>query len=182
MSALLVYRNSTPEVMAWAEGFKARTSEIGSRRTKWMDAFYSEHAPRIPDNKRGTFSRGNVFSGVMWPERMDPPKGWRRPSYGDARLIIPDQRYKVGKAAVAAMDALAWPDARRELSQQHGMRSFATTPLAHYWTPGVAIEDDGVWITWGSRDVAPELGDVESHGWARVPLVEYIERFGEDAL
>lgn len=181
MSTLLVYRNTTPDVMAWAAEITARTSDVGERRTAYVDALCEAHGGPGED-ERGAYSNGNEFIGIAWPAETPVPKGWRRPS-DDHRLIKPHLSTRIGKAAAAELSTMAWPDPRDELSRLHGMRSLAIVPDTNrYYTPGVRIETDGVWVTWGSRDVAGLLPEAFAHGWDRVSLAEYIARFGEDAL
>jgi hypothetical protein len=195
MSALLVYRNSTPEALAWAEDYKARAKEVLDARLEWMKAIYD--AAGVPDpepydkNVRSAWIRsGGAFIGLSWPRSMDSqlPEGWFRPAK-EQHLVRP-RADKRGKKIIAEMRRYDRPDARRELAEKFGMPDhlFAGNGL---YTNGVAMKDDGVWVTWGSKDVEDELADpkVMRHyprfadaGWVRVPLVEYIERFGEDAL
>lgn len=182
MTALLVYRNSTPEVMAWAEDYKARAERIAAERWEWMRTLYDAHGVPDDDKVRGAFTRGCTFSGLAWPKDVPLPDGWFRP-VKTPQLVRPRQNVKAGKDAAAQMARFDRPDARRELSKRFGMPEFVFHGSGLY-NHGVQFEDDGVWVTWGDRGIADEkdMADVESFGWVRVPLTEYIERFGEDAL
>ena len=178
MTALLVYRNDTAPVMAWAKDADQRGRATQTARFQWMEAVYD--AADVPEELRGAFIQdGHRFSGIAWPETIPLPKGWLRPR-DTPQLIRPRLGVKIGKTIDAQMREFDFPDTRAEL-RQFGMPGHASVGLS-FLSCGVRAEDDGVWVTWGNKDVANSLGDVESNGWVRVPLVEYIERFGEDAL
>lgn len=176
MTALLVYRNDAPEVLAWFEDFKARMIAAREKRTDWMAALYDAHG--VPDDEtvRGAFVRGERFSGIAWPKDTDLPRGWYRP-VKTPELIRP----KGGSKASKDMTRFDLPDMRRELNERFGMPRVIFHGLGMF-SPGVRLEDDGAWVTWGSKDVVDQLADIEARGWVRVPLVEFIARFGEDAL
>lgn len=187
-AALLVYRNSTPEVMAWAEDIRARERKVLEDRLVWMRAIYD--AAGVPDpepydkNVRSAWIRnGGAFIGMSWPRELDDqlPEHWFRPVKDD-HLVRP-RATGAGKKIIAEMRRFDRPDARRELEQKFGMHgvTFAGTGL---YSCGVHYEDDSVWVTWASADVAEEkwAQNVGDHGWVRVPLVEYIGRFGEDVM
>ncbi|WP_100499392.1 hypothetical protein [Geodermatophilus chilensis] len=187
MTALLIYRNATPEVMAWAEDYKARAQQVAAARWGWMADLYDAHG--VPDDTpdsdariRGAFTRGCAFSGLSWPDDIPLPDGWFRP-VKTPQLVRPRANTKAGKTALAEMARFDRPDARRELRKKFGMPEhvFAGSGL---YTSGVRMEDDGVWVTWASRDVAheKEMANVGDHGWERIPLARYIDRFGEDDL
>lgn len=182
MTALLAYRNATPEVMAWAEDYKARSKAVLDARFEWMSALYDAHGVPDDDSVRGAFIRGCSFSGLSWPHDIPLPHGWFRPAQ-TPQLVRPRGNTKAGKAAGAEMAKFDRPDARRELHRKFGMPEhvFAGNGL---YSCGVRMEDDGVWVTWATRDVAQEraMANVADHGWERIPLVDYIQRFGEDDL
>jgi len=175
----LVYRNTRPELLAWREDVQARLRACGDARDAFLDRFCTEHGGP-PQGERGTFSRGTECTGVAWPQDTPVPKGWRRPA-DDPRLIRPHLSTRIGKAAQLELDQLRWPDVQEELSRLHGMRSWAAPPMTgRYYTPGVRLEEDAVWATWGTQDVAADVEpDATGHGWERVSLVEYLQRFGE---
>jgi hypothetical protein len=176
VSALLVYRINTAEAMAWAEDIKVRTIATREARADWMDKLYNAHEVPDDDSVRGAFVQGKQFSGISWPKGTDLPRGWYRP-VKSPELIRP----KGGSKASKDLRRFDLPDMRRELNERFGMNPVVFHGLGMY-SPGVRLEDDGVWVIWGSKDFADQLHDVEAHGWVRVPLTEYIERFGEDAL
>lgn len=179
MTALLVFRNDTAPVMEWAADVERRTNDIATARYEWMTKLYDEHD--VPEDQRGAFTAGPYrFSGILWPDSMPLPTGWLRPK-DSPQLIRPRLGVKVGKRIDTEMRQFDRPDLGEEMHQRFGMpdRAFAGLSM---WSCGFRKEDDGIWVTWGTKDVLPQLGDVESHGWVRVPLVEFIERFGEDAL
>jgi hypothetical protein len=180
VSALLVYKNATPEAMAWAEDFKARTRKTLDARAEWMSALYDAHGVPDDEQSRGAFVREETFSGLAWPNDCPLPNGWFRP-VKTPQLIRPLGNRKAGKVALAEMAKLNYPDARQEMRERLGMPGHAFVGLGLY-RPGVKPEDDAVWVTWGTRDASDVIGNVASFGWQRVPLVEYIARFGEDAL
>jgi hypothetical protein len=176
MSALLVYRNSTPEIMTWAEDFKSRTIAAREARMAWMDALYSAHGVPEDESVRGAFVQGERFSGISWPTDTNLPRGWYRPTKSP-ELIRP----KSGSKASKEIHHFDLPDMRHELNERFHMKPVVFHGLGMF-SPGVRIEDEAVWVMWGSRDVADQLGEAEAHGWVRVSLVDYIARFGEDAL
>lgn len=187
----LAYRLSTPEALAWAEDYKARVVAVKDARHDWMDKLYDAHGiPGEHDGKvRGAFVRGEAFSGLAWPKDAPLPDGWFRP-VKTPQLVRPKESTKAGKVAAKEMRQFDTPSMRGEIRKRFGMPDhlFAGNGL---YTCGVRLENDGVWVTWASRDVEDELNDpkvmrhhpgFEGAGWVRVPLAEYIVRFGEDAL
>jgi len=186
VSALLSYRNSTPEVMAWADDIRAREKVVLTARMEWMKAIYDEAGVPDPEpyNKhvRSAWIRDSgAFIGLSWPRKLDDhlPTGWFRP-VKEQHLVRPRGN---NKTAIAEMHKYDRPDARRELEKSFGMHGRTFAGMGFY-TCGIRYEDDGVWVTWASTDVAKEpwAQKVGDFGWVRVPLVEYIQRFGEDAL
>lgn len=188
MSALLAYKNDRPEVMAWSVDIRAREKAVTAARFEWMNAIYNAHGVPDPEpydkHVRSAWIRnGGAFIGLSWPRELDGnlPDGWFRP-VKEQHLVRPrgDSR---GKKVIAEMRQFDRPDARRELEKRFGMhgRTFAGMGL---YSCGISYQDDGVWVTWASTDVAKEpwTEKLADYGWVRVPLVEYIERFGEDAL
>ncbi|MCU1617369.1 MAG: hypothetical protein JWO98_4909 [Frankiales bacterium] len=178
MSALLVYKNERPEVLAWAVDVRGRITKNNAARFEWMTALYDAHGVPDDDKVRGAFSRGCEFSGISWPDSVPLPAGWFRP-VKTPQLVRPRHN---SKAALAEMARFNRPDARGELAKRFGMPEITFVGNGLYTNGLDFTQDDAVWVTWGTRDAVDKLGDVESHGWVRVPLVEYIERFGEDAL
>jgi hypothetical protein len=180
--SLAAFRNDGPDVMAWATDYKARSTQVHTARYEWMTALYDAHG--VPEDDRGAFVNGERFSGISWPTAIPMPEHWFRP-VKTPQLIRPRAK-GAGNRILKEMGQFDRPDARRELSSQFGMPQFLFAG-AHLYTNGVRFEDDGVWVTWGHKACADEIAnnehyDVEAHGWVRVPLVEFIERFGEDAL
>jgi hypothetical protein len=177
VTVLLVYRNTTPEAMEWAEDFKARATSINEARHKWMETFYDLY--KVPEYARGAFVRGEEFTGITWPEDMPLPTRWFRP-VAIPQLIRPRGN---ARALIAEMKAFNAPDVRAELREHLGMPSYILV-RERFLSCGVRLEDDGVWVTWGAREVAdqPEMADISGQGWERVVLSAFIERFGEEEL
>jgi hypothetical protein len=182
VSALLIYRNDSPDALTWAEDYKARSSSIHKARWEWMARLYDEHD--IAEEARGGFTRdrSGTFSGISWPTDVPLPAGWFRP-VKTPELIKPRSNTAPGKRLWKEMARFDQPDVVAELRERFGMPEVVFAGL-HIYSAGVRFEDDAVWVTWGDRKVA-DLIDAEKlaeHGWVRVPLVDYIKRFGEDAL
>ena len=182
MTALLIYRNSTPEALAWFADYDRRYREIRAEVIDWLDRFCDENGGP-PREKRATWSYGDgrVY-GISWPESAAIPRGWRRnPSRRET--IRPHMGTRIGKDADKFLLGLRGPSIDNELQERFGMpRRVMVAEHSRMYSYGFRATDDALWVTWGTRDVVDKLGDVESHGWVRVPLTEYIERFGEDAL
>lgn len=181
---LLAYKNETPEVLAWSVDIQRRIRENNEARYEWMKVLYDAHGvPESDDPKvRGAFLRDDEFSGIAWPRDIELPTGWFRPA-DTPQLIRPRRTTKATKGVLAEMASLNRPSIRGGLQRRFGMpaHTFAGSGL---YTNGVRLEDDAVWVFWGSRDVAHEksLEKIGEYGWVRVPLTEVIERFGEDIL
>lgn len=180
--SLAAYRNSKPEVMAWAEDYKRRSTEVHQARYEWMSALYDAHG--VPEDDRGAFVSGERFSGISWPRNTPLPEHWFRP-VKTPQLVRPRAKGQ-GNKLLKEMAKFDRPDARNELQKRFGMPVLLFVG-AHLYTNGVRFEDDGVWVTWGARECADAIEkdkehDIAAHGWVRVSMVEFIERFGEDAL
>ena len=187
----LVYRNSTPEVMAWSIDVRERATKVAAERWSWAAQFWDaagvpekdEHDRRL----RQLWVRDSgALTGLNWPRNMDDrlPAGWFRPVKED-HLVRP-RGDKKNAAVIAEMKRLSTPDQRQELGK-FGMPgvTFAGSGL---YSCSTRHEDDGVWVGWASKDVEDELNETNrhrpktpaEHGWVKVPLVEYLQRFGED--
>jgi len=184
-SARLIYCNSTPEIMAWSEDVHERERTILAARLEWMKGIYD--AAGVPDPEvydkhiRSAWVNDGRMAGLSWPRDMDDklPDGWFRP-VKDPHLVRPRGS---NKKTLAEMRKYDRPDQRHELEVRFGMhgRSFAGLGL---YSCGIQHEQDGVWVTWASKDIAKEkwAQNLAEHGWVQVPLVDFINRFGEDAL
>lgn len=182
MTALLVYRNSTPEALAWFADFDKRYRENRSKVIDWLDRFCDAHGGP-PRDERATWSYGdNRVYGITWPIDAEVPKGWRRNP--DRRgTIRPHMGTRMGKDADKLLASLGGPSLDDEMADRFGMpRRVMVSEHNRMYRYGFRATDDALWVTWGTRDVIDKLGDIGSHGWVRVPLTEFIERFGEDAL
>jgi hypothetical protein len=179
VSALLAYRNATPEVMAWGKDAQARWQAARERQQEWGRQFTAAHLPGAEPVGLYVYDSGKV-AAVAWPDDAAVPPGWRRPAKERGR-IVPRLSTTAGKHAAKALAALAEPDVRSEVAKL-GLPALAFIGF-HGYRPGIRFEDDGVWVTYGDRAVAEQVGEkAEQHGWERVPLVAFIERFGEDQL
>jgi len=172
----LVYRNSTPELLAWAADVQARHVQTTQERQVWMDALYDTAGVPTGDPTRVAYFQGHRFSGLGWPDGVDLPRGWFRP-VKTPQLIRPRAS---NKRLEKELQRYSQPDQRRELEELHGMRGRAFSGLGLY-SCGVRLEEDAVWVTWGTQGVTRELEPAATeHGWERVTLVQYLQRFGEE--
>lgn len=182
MSALLAYRNESPEALAWAEDYKARYESKRAVVIDWLDRFCEAHGGP-PKAERATWSYDDGrITGISWPVDAEVPSGWRRKP-DNRKQIVPHRGSRKGKDADKLLAQLSGPSLEDEVDEKFGMpRRVMVAEQSRMYRYGFRMEDDGLWVTWGSRDVEAKLPAVAERGWVRVPLVKYIERFGEDAL
>jgi len=182
VTALLVYKNESATAVSWMQDYKRRYKAKRTEVMDWLDRFCDAHGGP-PKAERATWSYNDGrLTGIGWPRESDVPKGWRRkPDNRDQ--IVPHRGSRVGKDADKLLAQLSGPFLDDEVEKQLGMpRRAWVIEHSRSYRYGLRMEDDALWVTWGSRDCAEKLGDVAAHGWVRVPVAEYIERFGEDAL
>lgn len=182
MSTLLVYKNETPEIAAWTADFEQRHKEMRQRQSEWLDRTHVSLGVTAEQVGHELLTYGPQLAGISWPVDMDVPKGWRR-NPSERRTIVPHRSTKIGRHAEDEMRLLYAPDIREELGKRFGV-PWSVFVAEHHrmYRCGYRFEDGVGWVTWGTRDVEDKLDRMADHGWVRVPLVDFIQKFGEDAL
>lgn len=178
MSAVAAYRTSDPEAISeWEAAHGA------------LDAYRDRLAQALDDLGVGQYLIGvstsgwspGQFLGLKIPEDQFAPAGWRMAERANLWIAVPDKRTRIGKAAYAALEALAHPGSPRK-----NLRGMPFDVYAAYgdgtgrvFTPGADLLGGVLYVTWSTDPETAQdrrgrcLAQVDSAIWERVRLSEY---------
>lgn len=179
----VAYCNPTAEGAAFAEQLRISREEVCGLREEYSERFAARHGEPEVGAVALLIGPGTVL-GVEWPVVLDPPLGWRQ-STEQPRVIVPTKSTPLGKAALAELRRLTWPDYRRGLSRlgvpdpvfvAGGYTDGQGRKGAYHRAVVGTYDPDRLWVAWRSPDVvdAPELAGIAELGWEQRPVEEYL--------
>lgn len=186
MTAVLVYKTSSPKAIDWYRDVVARDTVVRDKRRVYTDQLTSEfgevgkryeHDSEHIDHRPLMRNSSNQITGLMCRSGEKPPKGsgWRL----DAQTGFwkPDLRTNKGKELEAELETLSGVNMLNEL-YEIGAAGMAFVPGSLY-RPGVTFRDETgeLFVYWGSKDCEDEMlaasAKVPDVEWAVVPLSEW---------